>query len=160
MNMPGWSARIVDARGRRVAQLDPVSMHLLRRHDVIDADTLRAIAEEIGPASSRATIRWFWAFQALPILCLPFFFVWVFFIKGGRDPVAIALWSTILACLVIGIWGFCSSARRKRFHRVRDAMLRHGRCPHCGYNLTGLAADPEDGATVCPECGCAWSRGA
>jgi hypothetical protein len=151
--------RIVDCRGRRASQLDPVSMHILRRHDVIDAHTLRAIAEEIGPATTRATVRWFWAFQALPILCLPFFFVWVFFIKGGRDPVAIALWSTIFLCLVIGIWGFCTSARRKRFDRVRDAMLRHGRCPRCGYNLTGLPADPDDGAVVCPECGCAWRRG-
>jgi transcription initiation factor TFIIIB Brf1 subunit/transcription initiation factor TFIIB len=35
-------------------------------------------------------------------------------------------------------------------------MLKHLRCPHCGYDLRGLAADPEDGATVCPECGCAW----
>jgi hypothetical protein len=38
MNMPGWSARIVDARGRRVAQLDPDEAHALRetsvRHDV------------------------------------------------------------------------------------------------------------------------------
>jgi hypothetical protein len=160
MNMRTGKSRIVDARGRRVTQLDPVSMHLLRRHEPIDADTLRAIAEKIGPATSRATVRWFWVFQAMPILCLPFFFVWVFFIKGGRDPVGIALWSTILLCLAVGIWGFCTSARRKRFHRVRDAMLHHGRCPHCGYNLTGLAADPEDGAVVCPECGCAWSPSA
>ncbi|MHC4427479.1 MAG: hypothetical protein ACYS0D_02615 [Planctomycetota bacterium] len=159
MTRRSWSARILDARGRRVTQLDPVTMHILHRNDVIDADALRAIAEEIGPASSRATLRWFWIFQTLPILCLPLFFIWVFFIKGGRDPVAIVLWSTILVCLVIGIWGFCTSARRKRFHRVRDAMLHHGRCPHCGYSLTGLPADREDGATVCPECGCAWSPG-
>lgn len=159
MSTRSESARIVDARGRRVSQLDPVSMHLLRRHDVIDADTLRAIAEEVGPASSRATIRWFWAFQTFPILFLPFFFVWVFFVKGGRDPVAVALWSTALVCLAVGIGGFCSSARRKRFHRVRDAMLHHGRCPHCGYDLTGLRHDFGDGALVCPECGCAWRWG-
>ncbi|MHC4966579.1 MAG: hypothetical protein ACYTGE_16925 [Planctomycetota bacterium] len=152
------SARIIDARGRRVTQLDPVSMHLLRRHDLLDADTLRAIAEEIGPTTSRAAIRWFWIFEAFPIVFLPLFFVWVFFIKGARDPVGITLWCTILLCLVIGIWGFSSSAKRKRFHRVRDAMLRHERCPHCGYSLTGLPADPEDGTTVCPECGSAWSR--
>jgi hypothetical protein len=157
MNARHRSQRIVDARGRRVSQLDPVSMHILRRHDVIDADTLRAIAREIGPATSKATLRWFWIFQTLPILCLPLFFVWVFFIKGGRDPVAVALWSTILVCLVIGIWGFCTSARRKRFHRVRDAMLRHGRCPHCGYDLKGLSADPGDESLACPECGCAWN---
>ena len=100
------SARIADARGRRVTQLDPVAMHLLRRHDVIDAGTLRAIAEEIGPATSRATIRWFWAFQILPILCLPFFFVWVFFIKGARDPVGSGSGASAPAPGVSGSTGF------------------------------------------------------
>jgi hypothetical protein len=152
------NARIADARGRRVTQLDPVAMHLLRRHDLIDADTLKAIATDIGPTTSRAAIRWFWIFEAFPILFLPFFVVWVFFIKGARDTLSVVLWSTIAVCLVIGIWGFSSSAKRKRFHRVRDAMLKHERCPHCGYSLKGLSADPEDEATVCPECGSAWSR--
>jgi transcription initiation factor TFIIIB Brf1 subunit/transcription initiation factor TFIIB len=35
-------------------------------------------------------------------------------------------------------------------------MLKHRRCPHCGYDIRGLPVDPQDGATVCPECGCAW----
>ena len=30
------------------------------------------------------------------------------------------------------------------------------RCPHCGYDLRELPGDPDDGATVCPGCGCAW----
>jgi hypothetical protein len=149
--------RIVDARGRRVTQLDPVTMNLLRRHDRIDAEALRAIAEDVGPGLSRARRVWFWIFEALPILVLPVLFVRVFFIKGGRDLPAIVLWTTIFVCLVIGIWGFTTSARRKRFHRVRDAMLRHGRCPHCGYDLAHLPPDPGDGALVCPECGCAWT---
>lgn len=149
--------RITDARGRRVTQLDPVTMHLLHRHDLIDESTLRAIAEEVGPATSRRTRRWFWIFEALPILVLPVLFVRVFFVKGGRDVVSVALWTTAFACLAVGIWGFTASARRKRFHRVRDAMLRHGRCPHCGYDLAHLPPDPEDGALVCPECGCAWA---
>jgi hypothetical protein len=36
-------------------------------------------------------------------------------------------------------------------------MLKHRRCPHCGYDLRLLPIDSNDGATVCPECGCAWS---
>lgn len=40
------SGRIRDARGRRVTQLDPVALHLLRRHDVVAADALQAIANE------------------------------------------------------------------------------------------------------------------
>jgi hypothetical protein len=35
-------------------------------------------------------------------------------------------------------------------------MLKFRRCPHCGYDLRLLPADPADSATVCPECGCAW----
>jgi hypothetical protein len=35
-------------------------------------------------------------------------------------------------------------------------MLKHRRCPHCGYDLSNLPTDPEDGVTGCPECGCAW----
>ena len=41
---------VTDARQRRVTQLDPVGMHLLRRHDAIPADVLRAIAAEPGLA--------------------------------------------------------------------------------------------------------------
>jgi hypothetical protein len=47
-------------------------------------------------------------------------------------------------------------ARRMRGGRAPGAMLRSGLCPHCGYDLRGSPADEEDGATVCPECGCAW----
>ena len=35
-------------------------------------------------------------------------------------------------------------------------MLKHLRCPHCGYDIRGLPTAPEDVATECPECGCAW----
>ncbi len=40
--------------------------------------------------------------------------------------------------------------------RVRWIMLKHHRCPQCGYDIRLLPADAADGATVCPECGCAW----
>lgn len=40
--------RIKDARGRKVTQADPVALYLLRQHNVIDADTLHAIANEKG----------------------------------------------------------------------------------------------------------------
>ena len=42
------------------------------------------------------------------------------------------------------------------FGNVMAAMLKHLRCPHCGYDIRELPVDPKDGATVCPECGCAW----
>ena len=47
-------------------------------------------------------------------------------------------------------------ARRARGLRVAGIMLEFQRCPQCGYDLRMLPADAQDGATVCPECGCAW----
>ena len=39
---------IKDARGRKVKQLDPVAMHSCGKDDAIEADVLRAIADEKG----------------------------------------------------------------------------------------------------------------
>jgi hypothetical protein len=46
--------------------------------------------------------------------------------------------------------------RQRRLKGVRDIMLQHLRCLHSGYDIRDLPTDPTDGATVCPECGCAW----
>jgi hypothetical protein len=54
------SGRIRDARGRRVSQLDPVALYLLRRHDMIEADALQGIANEKGvriTARERVALR-------------------------------------------------------------------------------------------------------
>jgi hypothetical protein len=61
-------------------------------------------------------------------------------------------------CLVGLIWFTIAIVRQRRTRRrrVQAVMLKHGRCPHCGYSLTGLPVDPGDGATVCPECAGAW----
>ena len=48
-------------------------------------------------------------------------------------------------------------ARHVRFRRISKVMLRYLRCPHCGYDPRLLPTSPVDGATVCPECGCAWN---
>ncbi|MEW6251597.1 MAG: hypothetical protein AB1716_13195, partial [Planctomycetota bacterium] len=53
-------------------------------------------------------------------------------------------------------WIIWFALKRKRFGAVAAAILKHRRCPHCGYDLRLLPVDPTDGATVCPECGCAW----
>lgn len=148
--------RIREARGRSVTQLDPVTMHLMHRHDLIDAETLRVIAEEIGPGHGKWRRRWFWIFEILPLIAIPVLFIRVFIMRGGRDSLSIILWSVIVVCVVIAVWGFAMGAKKLRFGRVRDAMLKYRRCPHCGYNLRGLMVAPTDGATLCPECGCAW----
>lgn len=46
-------------------------------------------------------------------------------------------------------------ASQIRSRRTQAVMLKHRRCPHCGYDIRGLPTDPDDGATICPECGCA-----
>jgi hypothetical protein len=51
------------------------------------------------------------------------------------------------------VWG---SLKHRRWGKIPAAMLKHFRCPHCGYDLRRLPADPADGATTCPECGCSW----
>jgi len=160
---PKHPVRIRDARGRKVAQLDPVTMHFLRQYHAIDPDTLDALADDIGPGYRKAQTRFFWLFEILPLLAIPLGFAWLFFIRGGRDLVGITLWMFILAAVVIAFTGYFHAARRKRFDRVKHAMLKRRRCPHCGYDLRDLPVDADDGATLCPECGCAWkltARGA
>jgi len=71
-------------------------------------------------------------------------------------------WSHLLRRMVptfyLFIWPFIvwGGTRASRFGKIVPAMLKHHRCPHCGYDIRGLPADESDGATVCPECGCAW----
>jgi ribosomal protein L32 len=38
---------------------------------------------------------------------------------------------------------------------LRDVLLAHRVCAHCGYSLAD-AAEEADGCVVCPECGGAW----
>ncbi len=151
--------RIKDARGRLVLQLDPVLMALLRRGGGIPLDVVRAMAEQIGFGLTRA-VRWlFW----LSMFCLSFFFIATtidivhsivtlgsarlseFF---GRVAPFAATWAGPLLLWAVG--------RSARATRITDVMLDHRRCPHCGYDIRDLPVDPADGATVCPECGCAW----
>ena len=53
-------------------------------------------------------------------------------------------------------WMIWYGIKRKRFGNVAAAMVKHLRCPHCGYDIRLLSTDPTDDATICPECGCAW----
>jgi hypothetical protein len=133
-------------------------MRVARRHDVIPAETLRELAEEIGvgwPFLVRLTF-----FVMLVFLAALFVVIcgWtVRDVASGRAGIygtARRLSLLIPPCIgVLMIW--CVSAR-VRFRRISKIILKHNRCPHCGYDLRMLPVDPADGATVCPECGCAW----
>lgn len=145
--------RIRDARGRKVTQLDPVALHLLHRDEPIDRETLSRIVGErsIGlPALEKG------ALVAAVILGMALIALIGFRCYSGMAFASVMRRSTpalYLLVLPFIIWG---GARKKRFGKIAAALLRRRRCPHCGYDLRGLAVDANDGATVCPECGCAW----
>jgi ssDNA-binding Zn-finger/Zn-ribbon topoisomerase 1 len=147
---------IRDARGRKVTQLDPVMMHLLRRHDVIEAEALRAIAEDIGPGFTRASRIATWSFFILGAGGVMAVLIRAYLFRGGLDAMGKILTVINIICLVLVVFGLWVGARKMRFARVKRIMLAHRRCPHCGYDLKGLPVDERDGATVCPECGSAW----
>ena len=148
---------IRDDRGRKVTQLDPVKMRLLRQTGEMDRTALDAMCDEIGTGFN-ARINPF-----VPLFiggtCL-FLFVAVITtievvksgdlseIVNGRNVVLINIWFWPFM-----IWQF---ARRHRFGKIKAGMLKHRHCPHCGYDLRGLPVDGSDSTTVCPECGCAW----
>lgn len=145
--------RIKDARGRSVTQLDPVALYLLRQHDVIEADVLRAIVHEKG-VNITGKERAFLVVGVVGALLVISLFTHAFFTGDlGGAPLAKSS-SLVFMCSIP--WVIWHSLKRARFGKVTATMLEHLRCPHCGYDLRLLPADPADGATVCPECGCAW----
>ncbi len=148
--------RIKDARGRSVTQLDPVAMYLLRRQDVIGADVLRAIVGEKG-------VRVTWKERVglgigLAGAVLVIFLFTHAAVTGDLRGAPLAKSSSLVFLCSIP-WVMWYSIKRMRFGSVAAAMLKYARCPRCGYDLRLLPTDPEDGATVCPECGCAWRLG-
>ncbi len=155
-----WKSHVIDARGRKIKQLDPVSMYFLRQHDLIDRDALQKIAEEIGPGRSTTATRSFWILEGLTILFMTMVIVRSIVRKTSLDPVAFALMIATIIAVAMGLQIFFSDARRNRHHRVKRVMLDNRRCPHCGYDLQNLPVDDIDRATVCPECGCAWNLNA
>jgi hypothetical protein len=159
MSMASRKARhgsIEDARGKTVTLLDPYLLRKLGRHDVIPAEPLARIAGEIGLGLARAGRIIFLLIWPLVLVCL----VTAHFVKWGGGlavhPRELRLWTVLLvifAANVVVVWTF---SRIGRLERVCRIMLKHLRCPHCGYDIRNLPRDPHDGATVCPECGCAW----
>ena len=148
---------IRDARGLKVTQLDPVELRLLRRHDIIEAEALRAMAEEIGSGltpQQRKLARVF--IVAAAILLIVFIIHTVDVCIRGQwleifDFSRVAMLNMLVWPIILWV-----HARQVRFRKIRKVMLAHRYCPHCGYDLRGLPPDEQDGATVCPECGCGW----
>jgi hypothetical protein len=149
--------RTRDARGRSVSMLDPYTLHVFRRHDVIPAGPLGAIASEVGSGLSPKARKLAIFFTIGWGLCVLVFLVSCVDMLVNGDPRGFFSMSRVFLIQVwfwpLMVW---IGTKRARFNRIRGAMLSHRRCPHCGYDLRLLPVDPTDGATVCPECGCAW----
>ncbi len=148
---------IKDARGRIVSQLDPVMMHLLHRHDTIPRDVLKELAETIGIKITRATRLAFWGGWACLVVCAIALTILITRLTAGT----IGFRGLVRGAIPfmgswIGPFAFWVTTRNARHQRIGQVMLQHLRCPHCGYDIRGLPIEPDDGVTICPECGCAW----
>jgi hypothetical protein len=143
-----------------VTQLDPLALFVLQRSGPIERPVLAAIVAEKGIRMTRLEKG---AMILSLILLLALIVTVIFKLLGGDS------WSHLIRRMVptfyLFIWPFIvwGGMRASRFGKIAAAMLRHRRCPHCGYDLRNLPVNDADGATVCPECGCAWkldARGA
>ncbi|HVP13561.1 MAG TPA: hypothetical protein VMV94_20470 [Phycisphaerae bacterium] len=151
------SFRATDAHGRRVPMLDPYTLHLLRRHDIIPAEPLALMAREIGSGLDPKMRR------LLIILGVIAAFSTVVFIIFSTDVLIhrqygrlVEKWPLLLC--QGWIWPLICwlQAKRVRYKRIQAVMLKYRHCPHCGYDIRELPTDSADGTTRCPECGCAW----
>lgn len=164
---PKRAGHIRDARGRTVAQLDPITLRLLGGEEGISADVLEAMCARIGERmtwtelclfGSPGVMHWVIRLTAIGLAVLLVSCVVLVIVRPAALVSAVPFLlppSASLGFLYL-LWVV---ARRTRCRRVAEIMLEFHRCPHCGYDLRMLRAAPEDGATVCPECGCAWALG-
>jgi hypothetical protein len=146
-----------DARGRPVTLLDPYVLDKLRRYDVVPAEPLRRIADELGSGLKRELRGFVRVLVVVVVFCTLVFLIRVIDLSLSSNFVGIFdIHSALLLqpwLWVLLIWHL---ARLTRFKHVRAVMLEHRRCPHCGYDIRNLPTAPTDDATICPECGCAW----
>jgi hypothetical protein len=133
-------------------------LHLLRRHDSIPEAPLHRIANELDPEELRKRPR---ALLWAPFWVALWFTAWFAYFRffstwKGWDPVLIMFATLYFTFPFAAVYVGYRKAKRARRESIRQVMLKHLRCPHCGYDIRGLRTVPEDGATICPECGCAW----
>ncbi len=152
------AGRIKDARGRPVSRLDPVKLHLLNLPSIIPADALRPMVDQIMPGARRQRLiqvlsvaLGFLVVVGGTIIYFRYFSVW-----KGFDPVNVTIYIIQVVVILLGPFLAFRMARAQYAGRVASVMVKHLHCPHCGYDIRGLRTDSRDGATVCPECGCAW----
>ena len=160
---PGFFRGIttVDDRNREVRLLNPFRLYLSGRDDVIERPVLKSIIDAGADGGSKKL-------QLSLLFAVVFFIAMALFAtlpeyratgdlkhslrEAVRSPV---VYFALGYGLLVFPWQL-QTERRIRRRQFTKALLERRRCAHCGYNLDGLEADPDDGATVCPECASAW----
>jgi len=149
---------IQDEQGRSVSQLDPVRQDLLHLESIIPADTLRMITDELLPGARRQRRIQLWSMALSFALVVGGTFAYFRYFSSwkGFDLVNTSIY-LLQALLIFGTpFLVLRQAQRQYAGRVKEVMLRHRRCPHCGYDLRGSVRDAKE-LTRCPECGCVWT---
>ncbi len=149
---------VIDARGRKVSQLDPVVLRLTRQATAIPPETLNHIADQVGRLTQRAARVGMWLSIAC-FACLGLILVinTAGVISGRLDrSEALRTMLPFAGAWIAPLWIWIG-ARAARHRQITKIMLAHQRCPHCGYDLRLLPRSEADRTTVCPECGCAWN---
>jgi len=139
--------------------IDPAMLHIRQDYDIIDADTLDAINDDLEPGSGRRLrFAYRWVPALIVVTLTPLTLVYLFGVANVRGGLINGffnipgMWVPIMVAVIIPFF----SARKARYRKLRSVMLRHERCTHCGYALNDLPADSVDQCTVCPECAGAW----
>lgn len=143
--------------------LDPIRLRLLHNDESIDRATLDRILTDLQPGLAR--LPWQLVRNFLLGVVVTGLAFTLFWLLGGPNFRA-AFTRTLMGepwiwiPLIIGVFIITPLIiSRQHRRRVPELLLRHQRCPHCGYDLRGLPRDDADGLTVCPECASAWDLG-
>jgi hypothetical protein len=147
-----------DDRGRWASQFDPVRLYLLNQKSAIPAETLRSMADQILPGAKRQRLLQILSVSSGVLLIVGGNFIYYRFFSTwkGLDPVIGTIYVVQAMVILAGPLIAYRIAKNQYAKRVARVMLEHRYCPHCAYDIRALPIDPADGATVCPECGCAW----
>jgi hypothetical protein len=158
---------VIDALGRPVKILDPVALHLVRpltervlnRPQAIPAAALLRLSEDLDRYWTRRGHLIIAVYALGLILCYAGGLFYRYFISSSPnwDLVGMIFHVAQFVLMLGAFYATWAYGRRARRPRVIPVMLRHRRCPHCGYDIRDLTPDGRSGATICPECGSAWN---
>ena len=149
--------RIKDGRGRKVSALNPEVMYRPHAHGLVPPEALRRIVERLGVSTSTGSSGVWWVLSSFVVLFLAGMIVASLqpLLSGTRAGI-LTLCLTGPLFMVLVVLAVRMGGRLFTSEQTTRMMLKYYRCPHCGYDLRLLPVEPEDGVTICPECGCAW----